>query len=118
VSFAADIYPKMISGGTWNCASPLTGCHGGTQTPSFAAPVAQTATGYYAVLANYALADDANLLYVNPCSTDPTKSGFACNTLAPAATGVCGISMPSGSPMSATDQQTIATWVACGAPNN
>jgi hypothetical protein len=112
VSFTTDLFPKMQAGGTWNCASPANGCHGNLQAPLL---TTNTATAFYTTLANFALGDDKGVPYINPCSTDPTKSGFACNV---ASTGTCGILMPSGAAMAAADQTAVATWVACGAPLN
>ncbi len=120
VSFSAQIFPKMQSGGSLNCGGTLNGCHGSAtaSAPKFDTSVAQTAAGYYAVLANYAQTDNGKKPYVNPCSIDPAQSDFVCNTLAAGATGECGSSMPLATPAAAADQALIAQWVACGAPNN
>jgi hypothetical protein len=117
VSFQQTIYKNMQAGGSWNCAA-VVGCHGNTSTPLAPSLTGTTAQSFYDTLANYSLAYGTpitTVAYVNPCSTNPAESGFACNT---ASTGTCSIEMPSGVPLSATDQQTIATWVACGAPFN
>jgi len=122
-SFANDIFPKMAAGGTWGCAGTANGCHGSAAAVKpylQASAVAQTAAGFYPVLANFVLLDNSSKPYFNPCSTDPTQSSFVCNTLATGTTGECGISMPTtpGTTISAADQATVAAWVACGAPNN
>jgi hypothetical protein len=125
VSFVNDIFPKMESGGAWNCGGTATGCHGSPtaavpylQAAGPSATVPQTAAGYYAVFANFALADNTSKPYFDPCSIDPTQSSFVCNTLATGATGQCGIAMPQGITVAAADTTAIATWVACGAPFN
>jgi hypothetical protein len=64
-------------------------------------------------MANYGDSHNNNLPYINPCSTDPTKSSFLCDTLP---TGACGDTMPLGTGLA--DAGTLATWIACGAPEN
>jgi hypothetical protein len=115
VSWKTDIYPKMQNGGAWNCAS--ASCHG---AGSVTQPVLSgtTEASFYTVLANYtgtvASGTGAGQTYINPCSTDPTKSEFVCNTQA---SGACGAAaMPLGAPVASPT--AIATWVACGAPEN
>jgi hypothetical protein len=115
VSWKTDIYPKMQSGGAWNCAS--ASCHG---PGSVTQPVLSgtTEASFYNVLANYTgtvlSGTGAGQTYFNPCSTDPTKSEFVCNTQS---SGACGAAaMPLGAPIASTT--AIATWVACGAPEN
>jgi hypothetical protein len=68
---------------------------------------------YYATLANYADQANGGAPYINPCSTDPTKSSFLCDTYP---TGSCGDKMPLGSGLQ--DAGILATWIACGAPEN
>ncbi len=111
VSWKTDIYPKMESGGAWNCAS--ASCHGaGSVTQPVLAGT--TEQSFYTALANYTGTTSAGLPYFNPCSTDPTKSEFACNT---ASSNACGAAaMPLGAPIA--DTSAISTWVACGAPEN
>ena len=57
------------------------------------------------------------LAYINPCSTDKTKSGIACNLYA---AGNCGVKMPlGGQPQVAqADIDKIDQWLQCGSPNN
>jgi hypothetical protein len=113
VSWSNDIYPKMESGGAWDCGS--SACHGVTP------PVLATSShDYYVALANYTAAvasgTGAGEPYINPCSTDPTKSDFVCNTKT---TGYCGTQpMPLGLPIASAGLAELATWVACGAPEN
>jgi hypothetical protein len=78
---------------------------------------ATTSSAFYDALANFTTIN--SLPYFNPCSTDPTKSTFVCNT---STTGTCGTGvMPLlGGTGAMTDAglAEIATWVACGAPQN
>jgi hypothetical protein len=123
VSWTNSIYPKMKSGGTWGCGT-ASGCHGtqGGVLP-FVDPSDAHATylSLQKTMAN--VAADARP-YIDPCSTDPTKSLFVCNTLPQANPGVCSVSMPTLVPavgQAATttqDQADILTWVKCGAPEN
>jgi hypothetical protein len=107
VSFTTDLYPKMEASGAWTCAS--ASCH------ATVAPVLSgSAQDYYTTLANYEATTSAPP-YVNPCSTNPADSQFACNV---ATTGTCGSQMPLGAPLATAGQQSVATWVACGAPFN
>jgi hypothetical protein len=117
VSFQTDIFLKMENGGTWSCATASL-CHGtgSVEPPSL---TTDTAAAFYTALANQAFTvNGATVPYVNPCSTSPTESGFACNTLPQGTTGACGSQMPTTGAISAADQASIATWVACGAPFN
>ena len=75
-------------------------------------------TAFYTTLANYkgtvTSGTQAGQTYFNPCSTDPGQSTFVCN-LKP--TGYCGsLGMPLG--ITVANPGPIATWVACGAPEN
>jgi hypothetical protein len=113
VSWSKDLYPKMQSGGAWNCAG--SSCHASAGTPP---TLSGDAHAFYTTLANYTATvtsgAQAGQPYFNPCSTDPTKSTFVCN-LEP--TGYCGaLGMPLGA--SVADPTSIATWVGCGAPEN
>jgi len=110
VSFQTDIFLKMQQGGTWSCATAGT-CHGGVQPPLM---TTNTAAAFYTSLATFTI-PNSNLPYVNPCSTNPADSQFACNV---ASTGTCGDLMPTTGAIPAADQTAVATWVACGAPFN
>jgi hypothetical protein len=83
-------------------------CHGGSGLPAFSG----TASQVYQTLSNYNAIN--SLYYFNPCSTDPTQSTFVCNT----STTTCESEMPLGAPLGTAAQTEIATWVACGAPQN
>jgi hypothetical protein len=113
VSWSKDLFPKMQSGGAWNCAG--SSCHASASTPPV---LTGDAHAFYTTLANYTgtvtSGAQAGQPYFNPCSTDPTKSTFVCN-LQP--TGFCGmLGMPLGTPVA--NPAPIATWVGCGAPEN
>jgi hypothetical protein len=115
VSWSKDIFPKMQSGGAWNCAG--SSCHASASTPPV---LSGDAHAMYTTLANYTgtvtSGAQAGQPYFNPCSVDPTKSTFVCNVQA---TGPCGsLGMPLGVPIAAAGQTAISTWVACGAPEN
>jgi hypothetical protein len=115
VSFTNDIYPKMQSGGTWGCAVAGT-CHGGATAPNLQG---STAASFYTGLATDGVpVNGVTVPVVNPCSTSPTESVFVCVTVPTGATGACSSQMPISTPISAADNATIATWVACGAPFN
>lgn len=107
VSWLTTIWPAMQ--GAWGCASAT--CHGGGTDP----PMDGTASQAYATLADYTAVNSEP--YFNPCSTSASASAFVCNT---ALTGTCGIQMPlaSGGTISDAGLTEIATWVACGAPEN
>jgi hypothetical protein len=113
VSWSTTIYPAIQ--GAWGC-SAATPCHAST------APVMTgSASAVYATLANYTSATvlGNNNPYINPCSTAPAESNFVCNTQAAGTTGACGNAMPLvGGPLTAAATTEIATWVACGAPQN
>ena len=70
----------------------------------------------YQLFSSYKM-NAGNLPYINPCSTDKTKSGIACNLYA---TGYCGVQMPlGGTPATPqADIDKIEQWLACGSPNN
>jgi hypothetical protein len=113
VSWSKDLFPKFQSGGAWNCAG--SSCHGGASTPP---TLTGDAHAFYTTLANYkgtvTSGTQAGQTYFNPCSTDPGQSTFVCN-LKP--TGYCGsLGMPLG--ITVANPGPIATWVACGAPEN
>jgi hypothetical protein len=114
VSWSNDLYPKMQSGGAWNCAS--SACHGTSQAPVLTG----TADSFYTTLESYtgtvSSGAGAGQPYINPCSTDPTKSEFVCNTQT---MGFCGLAgMPLGLTITPAGLADIATWVGCGAPQN
>ncbi|MGO9715313.1 MAG: hypothetical protein ACLQBL_41075 [Polyangiaceae bacterium] len=113
VSWSTTIYPAIQ--GAWGCSAAAP-CHT-TEPPVMTG----SASAVYASLANYTSASllGNNNPYINPCSTAPAESNFVCNTQATGTTGLCGTSMPLvGGPLTAAATTEIATWVACGAPQN
>ena len=113
VSFTNDILGKKLgAAGTWGCAA--SGCHdpqGGTP-PKI--DVADPATTYK----NLFNSGSGAAPYINPCSTDPTKSEIMGNLAVPS---TAGQHMPLGSttvPSQADVDAVIKPWVTCGAPLN
>ncbi len=126
VSFAADVYTKILLGGGHNCAE-TSSCHGSSEAPGGEILVIdpqKVAVAYDAVTKGTLI---AGAPLVTAC--DPSKSGLLCNLVVDPASGTnpypkCGnIPMPFASPPSGTkltvdEVNTIAQWISCGAPNN
>jgi hypothetical protein len=108
VSFSKDIIPAL---GASTCAT--IGCHGGATPPNPPRVDPGDPKAMYAEFAAFKM--NGGLAYINPCSTDKTKSGLACNLYA---TGGCGVHMPSGGQLPQADITKIDTWLACGSPDN
>ena len=101
-----SIQLKMTAAGAWKCAD--ANCHGPAANKP---PLTGVAHTDYLTLSAYKI---NGLPYLNPCSTDPAKSTFACNT-----GGTCGsLKMPVGTPLTAAEEADLATWAACGSPEN
>jgi hypothetical protein len=118
VSWSGTLYPKLT--GMWGCSNG--GCHGdGTFKPTIAVG---DASATYAALAGYTGTAITGSPYfgepfVLPCSTDPTKSAFLCSVSAPTCgTALMPLAGTGATPLGAADLASIATWIACGAPNN
>ena len=111
VSFKNDVLPAL---GRSTCTQ--TSCHGGTTPPSPPRIEPSDAPAMWPLFASFKM-NTGGLPYINPCSTDKTKSGIACNLYA---TGYCGVQMPlGGTPATPqADIDKIEQWIACGAPNN
>ncbi len=111
VSFAKDVLPAL---GNSTCTQ--TSCHGGATPPSPPRIEPSDPSGMWTEFASFKM-NTGGLPYINPCSTDKTKSGIACNLYA---TGACGVKMPlGGTPQVAqADIDKIEQWLACGSPNN
>ncbi len=112
VSFKNDILKIMGTAAAPSQACNVLDCHGG-KTPN-AQPSIEPGTpddtynGFQAFTAG-------GKPYINPCETDPAKSGILCNVQAAA----CGSHMPKGGgQLSAADLKKIEDWAKCGAPNN
>lgn len=111
VSFKNDVLPAL---GRSTCTQ--TACHGGPTPPSPPRIEPSDAPGMWQAFAAFKM-NTGGLPYINPCSTDKTKSGIACNLYA---TGHCGVQMPLGGspPTPQGDIDKIEQWLACGSPNN
>jgi hypothetical protein len=114
VSWTNEIFPQMITSGSWKCGD-TSSCHGGVQSPSMTADPTTT----YDNLAAYTMRlAPQPLPYVMPGDPDPSKSGIECNLTSSA----CGNRMPLTSNgarhLNAQEAQTLDTWVRCGSPNN
>lgn len=112
VKFSTDIFPLMQDTGAWGC-SKLGICHG----PNSVKPEIDNAdpSKAYNSLRAFQVAGKP---YILPCSTNKAESSFRCNLEPPGSAGVCGSSMPKGTPAAAGDLQKLETWISCGAPNN
>jgi hypothetical protein len=110
VSFKNDIIPALSAA---NCA--LSGsCHGG-ESPLFPPRIDIAKPDItWTEFSVYKLSNGGTP-YINPCSTDPTKSSFACNVNP---TGTCGKLMPAGTGLPADVVTKIETWLRCGSPQN
>ena len=111
VSFERDVLPAL---GRSTCAQ--TSCHGGASPPSPPRIEPGDPRGMWTEFAGFKM-NTGGVPYINPCSTDKTKSGLACNLYA---TGACGVKMPlGGAPqMPQEDIDKIDQWLECGSPNN
>jgi hypothetical protein len=111
VSWATAVYPIFESTGPGQCAS--VSCHGGGLTAP--AITDGNAVGTYMTLAAYSLNGHA---YIAAGDTNPANSAIECNlSVVQPACGALPMPAAPGS-LSATDLQTIDTWIRCGAPQN
>jgi hypothetical protein len=110
VSFEKDVLPAL---GRSTCAQ--TACHGGASPPTPPRIEPGDPKGMWDEFAGFKM--NGGMPYINPCSTDKTKAGLACNLYA---TGACGVKMPSGGQpqMPQEDIDKIDAWLECGSPNN
>jgi hypothetical protein len=113
VSFVNDILAKRMSAvGTWGCAA--SGCHDPQGGVAPKIDVTDPSTTYV----NLYNSGSGAAPYINPCSTDPSKSEIFQNLQSPS---TAGPHMPLGNwdVPSAVDLKTIVLpWVECGAPFN
>jgi hypothetical protein len=122
VKFGADIYTKIIDGSAGCTAATL--CHGGDTPQGNMILKPGDAHGAYEEFINYQLKKMPGPAgaYIVPC--DKKSSRMLCNTaLADGSTpyGPCGMLMPFGTlatKLTKTQLDTIAEWIACGAPEN
>lgn len=109
VSFKTDILGAFKAA---NCQTAGS-CHGGATPPNQPRINPDDAPTTWNDFAAFKLSNGT--AYINPCSTDPTKSTIACNVNK---TAPCGSVMPPGLGLSADVVTKIETWLKCGSPNN
>jgi hypothetical protein len=122
VKFGEDIYKKIIDGSAGCTAATL--CHGGETPQGDMILKPGEAHNAYTEFVNYQLKKTPGPAgaYIVPC--DKKSSRLLCNTaLSDGANpyGACGTLMPFGSgatKLTKTQLETIAEWIACGAPEN
>jgi hypothetical protein len=114
VSWKTGIHAKFGAGAAWKCAD--ANCHGssGANAPLLKGSDADSHADYLALAAWTKIKATP---YINPCSTDPTQSTFACNVSA-ATCGAGDLRMPVGTPLTAAEEADLKTWAACGSPEN
>ena len=122
VSFKNDIYKPIIDGAAGCTAAAL--CHGGDTPQGDMILKPDDSTGALSEFLNYQLKKSPGPAgaYIVPC--DKAGSRLLCNTAVESGKnpyGACGTAMPFGSAATKlTIQQldTLAEWIACGAPDN
>jgi hypothetical protein len=117
VSWTKTLFPNLT--GALGCSH--SGCH----APGAVPPTVIDAdpAGTYSALAAFTATAPAGSPYggepfLEPCSSDPTRSTFLCSLSTPG----CGTPMPlptyGAQPLGDADLQSVAAWIACGAPYN
>ncbi len=122
VKFESDIYKPIIDGAAGCTAATL--CHGGETPQGDMVLKPGDAHGAYLEFINYQLKKTPGPAgaYIVPC--DKKSSSLLCNTALSDGEnpyGACGTLMPFGSAatkLTKTQLETIAEWIACGAPEN
>ena len=110
VSFERDVLPALFRS---TCGD--TACHGGVAPQNAPRIDPRDPDAMWSAFSRFKMSA-GNLPYINPCSTDKTKAGIACNLHA---TQPCGVKMPYGGPqMDQSDLDKIELWLQCGSPNN
>jgi hypothetical protein len=113
VSFKADILEKrMGAAGTWGCAA--SGCH----DPQGGVAPKIDVTDPLGTYINLYNSGSGAAPYINPCSTDPSKSEIIGNLSSPS---TAGDHMPKGNsalPAQSEIDKVVRPWVECGAPFN
>jgi hypothetical protein len=106
VSWAAEIYPSLTGAGDWKCATG--GCHGSnasSNTPPLIDPTsAQTA---YQTCLNTQLLNPSN-------TTDPERTQLYALVNSQAMPPAGSV----GTPATQAELTALATWIACGSPDN
>ena len=113
VSFKNDILGAFKTAG---CDTSI--CHGGSNPPNQPKIAADDGPGTWTIFAGFKLSTGS--MYIDPCSTDPTKSGIAANVDIKGDRTLGGTIMPSGTTtgLGADVLTKIGTWQKCAAPNN
>lgn len=111
VSFKTNILPAFQAA---NCQTAGS-CHGGQSPPNQPRIDPADGPGMWNEFAAFKISNPATIPYINPCSTDATKSTIACNVNKAAP---CGSLMPPGLGLPPNVVADIETWLKCGAPNN
>jgi hypothetical protein len=122
VSFKTAIFDAIIDGPAGCTGAAL--CHGGDTPQGDMILKPGDAHGAYVEFTNYELKKTPGPggSYVTPC--DPANSKMLCNTSISDADnpyGVCGTLMPFGTgstKLTKKQLDTLAEWIACGAPEN
>lgn len=122
VSFKNDIYKPIIDGSAGCTGAAL--CHGGDTPQGDMILKPDDAPGALSEFLNYQLkkAPGPAGAYVVPC--DKAGSRLLCNTAIDSGKnpyGDCGTAMPFGSAatkLTTKQLDTLAEWIACGAPDN
>lgn len=122
VSFKKDIFTAIIDGPAGCTGAAL--CHGGDTPQGDMILKPGDSHGAYSEFINYELKKSPGPagVYIAPC--DATNSRMLCNTAISDADnpyGVCGTAMPFGSAATKLTKKqldTLAEWIACGAPEN
>lgn len=122
VHFGADIF-KPILDGPAGCTGTAF-CHGGDKPQGNMVLKPGDAHAAYVEIVNYQLKKSPGPAgsYVVPC--DKTSSRLLCNTAISDGDnpfGACGTAMPFGSAATKLTKKqldTLAEWIACGAPEN
>jgi hypothetical protein len=110
VSWASDVYPLLQASGHGQCASSQ--CHGGGSSPVIAD---SDPVGAYTTLTTFMLNGG---LYIAPGDPNPADSMIECNlSVTQPACGALPMPAAPGA-VTATDKQTIDTWIRCGSPQN
>jgi hypothetical protein len=114
VSLKNDILPAFKAAGCNQQGS----CHGGVTPPNEPKIDPDDSASTWADWAAFPLSNGK--FYIDPCSTDPTKSGLAANVNAAASATDRGTLMPLGSTtgLSTDVIAKLETWLKCASPNN
>jgi hypothetical protein len=111
VSFKTEILGAF---GLANCATAA--CHLGATPRNEPQIEPSDGPGTWKIL--QAFTGSAGKPYINPCSTDDTKSAMGANMLPDPGPAGGGVHMPQGAQLPQGDIDKINIWLKCGSPNN